>query len=133
MAVYKPNAADKKIIRAESLKLARAQRGALRVSLVDGPIAASRDCLNALLVSKDGTEAEAIDQISWADFCKRGVELTDNGDAIVDILVYDMPLPGEGYADSLRNYAKVIVQGGKLSRVTGERAPTLAEVCAIFA
>ena len=57
MAVYKPNAADKKVIREGITKIVRKSRYALRVSIVDGPVAADRHCLNALLVSKDGDEA----------------------------------------------------------------------------
>lgn len=116
---YKPNAADKKTIREGILKAHRMRRGVLRVSLVSGPLSED-ESLNALLVATDARDAEAQDQISWADFCKQGCPLTADGDAVIDLLVYAMPDPGQPQEFDLRAYGKIHVKAGKLVNATGQ-------------
>ncbi len=48
-----------------------------------------------------------------------------NGDAVIDLLIYEVPAVGENYVD-LRDYAEIVVKGGKLSKIVSTcRSPRM--------
>lgn len=125
---YRLTAQDKKTIRSAACKIASMQRCVLRVGVMSGALADKS--VNALLVSSTGRDgAETIDYLSWADFTAKAIPLDANGDAVVDLLIYDVPPVGEAYVD-LRDYAEVCIKAGKLEKIVSTCRTPRMEIAA---
>ncbi len=121
---YRLTAQDKKTIRAAACRIASMQRCVLRIGVMSGDI--GDQSVNALLVSSTGRDgSETIDYRSWAEFTAKAIPLDANGDAVIDLLIYEVPAVGENYVD-LRDYAEIVVKGGKLSKIVSTcRSPRM--------
>lgn len=115
MTVYKPNSDDKARIRAAARKASGCLSVKLRPSILCHADLnqATVESLNALLVAPTREEAQSIDQTEWATFVGKGVELTDDGNAVLDIAVYST-----GAEASLENHLTLTIEGGRLSQIT---------------
>ena len=125
---YRMTAQDKKTIRAAACQIAGMQRCVLRVGVMSGDI--GDNSVNALLVSSTGRGgAETIDYRSWADFTAKAIPLDANGDAVVDLLIYEVPAIGENYVD-LRDYAEIYIKAGKLEKIVSTCRTPRMEIAA---
>ena len=116
---YRLTSEDKKFIRAAALKIVGMRACVLRVVVMAGNLSDS-ESPNALLVAASRAEAETIDQLSWADFCAKSVRLTEDGNAVLDVAVYDVPPVGEDYV-SLRDHVGIEIKNRKITKVTGNK------------
>ena len=125
---YRLTAQDKKTIRSAACQIASMQRCVLRVGVMSGTLADKS--VNALLVSPTGrVGAETIDYMSWAEFTTKAIPLDSNGDAVIDLLIYDVPPVGENYVD-LRDYAEVYIKAGKLEKIVSTCRTPVMEIAA---
>lgn len=125
---YRLTAQDKKTIRSAACKIASMQRCVLRVGVMSGSLADKS--VNALLVSPTGRDgAETVDYRSWAEFTAKSIPLDANGDALIDLLIYEVPAVGENYVD-LRDYAEVCIKAGKLEKIVSTCRTPRMEIAA---
>lgn len=126
---YRLTAQDKKTIRSAACKIASMQRCVLRVGVMSGTLSETNS-VNALLVSETGRDgAQTVDYRSWAEFTAKAIPLDANGDAVIDLLIYEVPAVGENYVD-LRDYAEVYIKGGKLEKIVSTCRTPRMEIAA---
>lgn len=116
--LYKPNAEEKRIIRRCAEKSAGFKRVEINPSTKRHLDDLSKpEHMNILFVTnepKGWNDTDLADNcFSWGDFL-RGVEMTEDGRAIIDFYVYDM-----GRYPELQTNVTIYVEGGRLVRVDG--------------
>lgn len=125
---YRLTAQDKKTIRSAACQIASMQRCVLRVGVMSGPLS-DEGSVNALLVADNRDNAQTVDYRSWAEFTAKSVPLDAKGDAVIDLLIYDVPPVGEAYVD-LRDYAEIYIKAGKLEKIVSTCRTPVMEIAA---
>lgn len=125
---YRLTGQDKKTIRSAACQIAGLRRCVLRVGVMTGD-KAEFDSVNALLVAANRHEAQTIDYLSWSEFNTKSIPLDDNGNAVIDLLIYNVPPVGESDVD-LRDYAAVYISGGKLEKISSTAHGKALEIVA---
>lgn len=118
MGIWKPTSAECRAIRAYAQRAAGCGRVKIEPgerTLLDVPIVDNVTNMNVLLVTKltddSWDDTDLFDHRDWKEF-QRGVDLTDDGRAIVDFYIYST-----GYHGELETNIQVYFENGRVVRM----------------
>lgn len=111
MAVWRPTRDEQRAIRAYACRAARARRVELEIGIFYD-LATDARSTNDLLLG----ESDLADHMRWDVFCDTGAELTEDGQALVDIYV--------SARDELQTNVLVAVEQGQMVRLDQTMGPS---------